>query len=144
MSSAERAAFLEAVLPAHISAEQALHEGDATARRSTWSHDDRVTLFGAGVAYRSGWSEVRAVFDRLATTFTSCADYRLELLAAGASADLAYTVGIERYRASTSAGQAVQNTLRATHVYRRESGGWRIVHRHGDHLPLAPSDVARP
>jgi ketosteroid isomerase-like protein len=27
-------------------------------------------------------------------------------------------------------------TLRVTHIYRRENGQWRIVHRHGD-LPPA-------
>jgi ketosteroid isomerase-like protein len=26
-------------------------------------------------------------------------------------------------------------TLRVTHVYRREDGQWRIVHRHGDRPP---------
>jgi ketosteroid isomerase-like protein len=26
-------------------------------------------------------------------------------------------------------------TLRVTHVYRREDGEWRIVHRHGDRGP---------
>ena len=26
-------------------------------------------------------------------------------------------------------------TLRVTHVYRREHGEWKIVHRHGDPVP---------
>ncbi|MDQ3576616.1 MAG: nuclear transport factor 2 family protein, partial [Actinomycetota bacterium] len=26
-------------------------------------------------------------------------------------------------------------TLRVTHVYRREDGEWKIVHRHGDQPP---------
>ena len=26
------------------------------------------------------------------------------------------------------------NSLRVTHVYRRENGEWKIVHRHGDYL----------
>ena len=77
-----------------------------------------------------------ARFDLVAGGFRSCDDYDFELLAADACGDLAYTVGIERYRASTTDGAVVDNTLRVTHVYRREEDGWRIVHRHGDHMPV--------
>src|SRR5215207_5398532 len=28
------------------------------------------------------------------------------------------------------------NTLRVTHIYRREHGDWKLVHRHGDHPPI--------
>src|SRR4051812_17711586 len=107
MSTAERTAFLDATLPDHIIAERALHEGDLTPRLSTWSHADPVTLFGAGASYRSGWRDVRAVFDWLATTFTSCDHYEFELLAADVSGDLAYTVGTEHYRATTASGDTV-------------------------------------
>ena len=135
MSSAELAAFLESTLADQIRAERALHNGDLTPRLSTWSHHDPVTLFGAGVPWRSGWADVRPVFDWLAATFASCDDYEFELLAADAEGDLAYTVGVERYRATTASGASVENTLRVTHVYRREADGWKIVHRHGDHMP---------
>ena len=30
-------------------------------------------------------------------------------------------------------------TLRVTHVYRRENGQWKIVHRHGDFAPVDES-----
>ena len=77
MSTAELAAFLGSTLPAQIRAERALHNGDVTPRLSTWSHHDPVTLFGAGVPFRSGWSDVRAVFDWLAATFTGVRRLRL-------------------------------------------------------------------
>ena len=131
--------FLEATLPAQINAERALHMGDVGPPRSTWSHPERITMFGAAVPYRSGWHDVRVVFDWLGATFTACDDYEFELLAADASGELAYTVGIERYRATTSEGVVVQNALRVTHVYRREEDGWKIIHRHGDHLPAEAS-----
>ena len=135
MPTAELTAFLESTLADQIRAERALHNGDLTPRLSTWSHRDPVTLFGAGVPFCQGWTDVRAVFDWLAATFTSCEDYDFELIAAHADGDLAYTVGVERYRATTASGVTVQNALRVTHVYRREADGWKIVHRHGDHMP---------
>jgi ketosteroid isomerase-like protein len=141
MQTTELTAFLESTLADQIRAERALHSGDVTPRLSTWSHRDPVTVFGAGVPFRSGWNDVRAVFDWLATTFTACHEYDFELIASGADGDLAYTVGIERYRATTTSGATVNNTLRVTHVYRREADGWKIVHRHGDHMP---DDASRP
>jgi ketosteroid isomerase-like protein len=30
-------------------------------------------------------------------------------------------------------------TVRVTHVYRRENGEWKIVHRHGDSVPVDES-----
>jgi len=134
MSATERAAFLESTLAGQIKAERALHDGDVVPRLSTWSHDDPVTVFGAGVPLSKGWSAVRAVFDKVASSFATCEDYDFELIASDADGDLAYTVGIERYRATTTSGATVNNTLRVTHVYRREADGWKIVHRHGDHM----------
>ena len=79
------------------------------------------------------------------TLDSNCRTYEYELLAAGASGDLAYTVGYENYEASRDGGPVTPNRLRVTHVYRRENGEWRIVHRHGDGLPsdrgVPPTDV---
>jgi ketosteroid isomerase-like protein len=33
-------------------------------------------------------------------------------------------------------------TLRVTHIYRREHGEWRIVHRHADHVPIDQTSPA--
>ena len=135
MSTAEFETFLATTLADQLSAERALHNGDLAPRLETWSRHDPVTLFGAAAPSRRGWRDVRPVFEWLATTFTACDDYAFELIAGDAAGDLAYTVGIERYCAKTSSGATVQNALRVTHIYRREDDRWKIVHRHGDHVP---------
>jgi ketosteroid isomerase-like protein len=56
------------------------------------------------------------------------------VIAAGASGDLAYTVGYERNKVKVD-GEPRTYELRVTHVYRREDDHWRIVHRHGDVPP---------
>jgi ketosteroid isomerase-like protein len=93
-----------------------------------WSAHDPVTLFGAAAPSRSGWDQVEPVFRWLASRFAACNTYDLELVAAGASGDLAYTVAHEHYEALTNDGSVVRTTLRATHVYRREGGEWKIDH----------------
>jgi hypothetical protein len=53
-------------------------------------------------------------------------------VAADVSGDLAYTVGYEHCLRSLDGGPVESATLRVTHIYRREDGEWKIVHRHGD------------
>jgi hypothetical protein len=63
-----------------------------------------VTLFGAWGPGKSGWEEVSPIFRGLASRFSGVSDYRLDLVAAGLSGDLAYTVGFERSALSIDGG----------------------------------------
>ena len=47
---------------------------------------------------------------------------------------MAYTAGFEHTSASIN-GQPRTYVLRATQVYRREGGEWKVAHRHGDTVP---------
>jgi ketosteroid isomerase-like protein len=78
----------------------------------------------------------------VASQFSNNTAYSFELVAAGVSGDLAYTVGYERHTTSVGGGPAELHTLRVTHVYRREDGEWKIVHRHGDVKPIDQSPPA--
>jgi ketosteroid isomerase-like protein len=51
------------------------------------------------------------------------------------SGDLAYTVAIERSEVRV-AGQdkPAPMALRVTHIFRKEDGAWKLVHRHADPL----------
>src|SRR5690348_6281910 len=125
--------FLEATMPRLTEAETAIHNGDASARIAMWSRDEPVTLFGAAVT-RTGWAEARRTFEQLGSVFSDCTGYEIEVVAAGASGDLAYLVAFEHTTASVNGAQAEPYTLRVTTVFRREDGEWRVVHRHGDSL----------
>ena len=134
--------FLDDVLPRQIEAEAAIHNGDMAPRLAMWSREDPVTLLGAFGVASSGWQEVSEAFRWVASRFTNCTAYDFELIAAGLSGDLAYTVGYEHSTVSRDGGPATENVLRVTHVYRREDGEWRIVHRHGDGLAADPVPVS--
>jgi len=135
----ERDDFLADVIPRQVAAEKAIHDGDVAPRLAMWSRSDPVTLFGAFGPNNSGWDEVSRTFLWVASRFSNCTAYNLDLVAAGVSGDLAYTVGYERSAASSEGGPVTPNTLRVTHVYRRENGEWKIVHRHGDYPPIDQS-----
>lgn len=126
--------FLAAVLPRQVEAGSAMHAGDPDGWSRLWSRTDPVTLFGAWVS-KTGTDEVTPFIEWLATQFADCSAHRIELLAAGASGHLAYTVADEHTTASVQGRPAAPYTLRVTHVYRREDGAWHIIHRHGDPVP---------
>ena len=117
------------MVPKQRAAEHALHHGDVEPRLALWTRSDPVTLFGAKLT-ALGWTDVEPAFRTVASWFANSVEYQFEVIAAGASGDLAYTVGYEHNRVTVD-GQPRTYTLRVTHVYRREEGQWRIVHRHG-------------
>lgn len=131
--------FLAEMLPQQRAAEQALHNGDVEPRLALWSRTDPVTLFGAMMS-ASGWADLEPTFHKVAAMFSESSEYQFEVTAAGASGDLAYTVGYEHNRVKVN-GEPGTYTLRVTHIYRREGGQWRIVHRHGDILAGAEGDI---
>jgi ketosteroid isomerase-like protein len=111
-------------------AETALHNGDASPRRAIWSRHEPVTVLGAWKS-ATGQQEVDDLFGSLEKTFADCTSYEDEVVAADVVGDMAYTVGYEHTRASVN-GEPRTYTLRATQVYRREDGEWRVAHRHAD------------
>jgi ketosteroid isomerase-like protein len=135
----ETESFLAEMLPQQRAAEQAIHNGDAEPRIALWSRTDPVTVFGAKES-ASGWTDLEPMFRKVASWFSDSAEYAFEVVAAGASSDLAYTIGYEHNRVKVD-GQPRSYTLRVTHVYRREDGQWRIVHRHAD---VPPTDEDGP
>lgn len=48
--------------------------------------------------------------------------------------DVAYTVGTERLEGKVG-GEPFRGEVRTTNIYRREDGGWKIVHHHADASP---------
>jgi ketosteroid isomerase-like protein len=122
--------FLNWVRTALYEAELALHNGDAAGRRALWSRNEPVSVLGA---WRNahGQQELDELFESLAESFSDCKSYRFELRAYDVFGDMAYTAGLEHISASIDGGPRTY-TLRATQVYRREDGEWKVAHRHGD------------
>jgi len=129
----EREEFVTWVQSVLRDAEIAVHNGDAGPRRAIWSRNDPVTLLGAW-KNASGQQEVDELFAHLAESISDCTSYELELLEAEVRGDTAYTVGFEHTSASVN-GVPRTYTLRATQIYRREDGAWRVAHRHGSAPP---------
>jgi quercetin dioxygenase-like cupin family protein/ketosteroid isomerase-like protein len=124
--------FRKTMLARQIEAEEAIVHGDAGPRMELWSRWDPVTLFGAIGMSESGWEQLSETFTWVASRFSNVSNFRFDVEVVEVSGDMAYTLGFERFNGSI-AGRAVEPvTVRVTHIYRREDGEWKIVHRHAD------------
>ena len=127
----DRDAFLTWVNTALYDAERALHNGDVAPRRALWSRNEPVSVLGAW-RNANGQQEADELFTSLAKSFSECTSFEFELLAYDVVVgDMAYTAAFEHTSVSVDSRPRTY-TLRATQVYRREEGGWRVAHRHGD------------
>ena len=97
-----------------------------------WSHAGDVTIMAAIGGYQTGFDAVRELLTAASKTqqFDS---WRAENLATVLDGNLAFTVELEHY-AHAGDREDKDMTLRATQIYRREDGQWRVIHRHGDIL----------
>jgi ketosteroid isomerase-like protein len=125
--------FLAWIRTTLYQAEVALLNGDSAPRRAIWSSHEPVSVLGA---WRNavGQEEVGQLFADLANRFSDCTAYSFELQSYHIVGDMAYTAGLERSSISVT-GQQVSQLLRATQVYRREDGEWKVAHRHADTVP---------
>jgi ketosteroid isomerase-like protein len=132
----ERAAEeFERFLQRYEAANSAFLNGDPEQWTSMAAESDPVSIFGGfGGLGEAGVSTVNKRYLLAATAFRpNDARVDCEYLIRDVRGDLAYTVAIERsevlYAGRTEPHQQI---LRVTMIFRRENGGWRIVHRHAD------------
>ena len=130
----DRDEFLAWVKTALHEAERALHKGDAAPRRALWSRNEPVSVLGAW-RNANGQQQLDELFASLEKSFSDCTAYAFEVQAYDVVVDMAYTAGLEHTSASVD-GQPRTYTLRATQVYRREGGEWKVAHRHADAMGI--------
>jgi len=133
----DRDDFLAWVDTEFAEAERAMLDGNEGLRKTIWSRAEPVSVLGA---WRNavGRDQVVEAFEVLAGSFSDCRDFQFDLIAFDVIGDMAYTVGYERIAMSID-GKPRTITLRATQVYRREDGEWRVVHRHADGVGDLPT-----
>ena len=129
----------QVALDAYHSAIRAMSNGDAEPFVALWSRTAPVTLFGAFGPCREGYDDLMRTFRWVASRWRD-GDFECEEIAVHVGAETAYTVGYERgLHLSIDGGEPAEVTIRLTQAYRREEGGWKLVHRHGDFLPADES-----
>jgi ketosteroid isomerase-like protein len=117
-------------------------DGDVAALADIWSHGAAVTTMHPIGGRQVGWDEVRGSFEQVAGLASGGhAELRDQSISIVGD-DVAYEVGVEHAQA-TLAGEQVSSEHRVTNIYRREAGGWKIVHHHTDISPAMVDILSR-
>ena len=108
--------------------------GDPAPMMAAWSRSPEATYVDPRGAIQLGWDSLQAYWEEAARlnlgspVRISATPGELLIRVGG---DLAYTVGIERVRVEREDG-VTGFEARATNIYRREGGEWKLIHRHAD------------
>lgn len=108
--------------------------GDMTAMDAIWSHRKDVTYMGPMGGFRVGWDAVRK-------DWTSQAAMKLHgsvkpaQVKITAGSDLATVSNMEE-GANVVGGKKSVVSLRATSIYRKENGQWKMIGHHTDLIPV--------
>jgi ketosteroid isomerase-like protein len=111
-------------------------DGDLAPFRSLLTAQDDVAILGAYGRCVVGQAAVSARFEQTAAGYAGGGGHSThELVSSWVGTDLACIVTVEHHstRLDPSA-DPVSFQYRATHLFRREPGGWKIVLRHADPL----------
>lgn len=112
--------------------------GDPTLWKQNSSHRNDATILGAFGGYgEKGWDAVGTRYDWASSQYKGGgATLKVEYINIVASGDLGFTVAIERQEGARVGDQQnpTRRALRATQVFRKEDGAWKLLHRHADLL----------
>jgi ketosteroid isomerase-like protein len=111
--------------------------GDATALETISTHRSPATIFGPKGDVVQGAQQVIEANGKAADAFDTGSNNGFEILHQHSSGDLGYWVGLQRSLVRVKGKgkeEPVPFDLRVTEIFRREEGGWKLMHRHADRL----------
>jgi ketosteroid isomerase-like protein len=127
------ASEFEQVVQRFQDALDAFFRGDAEPAKKLMSRHADVTLLNPFHPIARGWQQVEETMDGAGSNYREGGATGFETVTTYVTANLAYTVWIERFRAKVGArDEPTAGAHRRTTIYRRESDSWQIVHTHAD------------
>lgn len=114
-----------------------LLKGDPAPMMDCWSHGSDVSTMHPLGGREVGWEQVKQSWEGASKALANVQLGEVtvpDLAVFPIGQDSAYTLGTEPINA-TIEGQQIDTGVRATNIYRRENGAWKMVHHHGDDLP---------
>jgi ketosteroid isomerase-like protein len=133
----------DALIEPYHGALRAIINGDPGVYKTMYSERDDVTLANPFGGVARGRGEVESRLDRAAANYRDGEIVGIETITKSVTSELAYLVEVETYKAKVGeSGEFSPAGLRVTTVFRPESSGWKIVHRHADPaIDLQPAEV---
>ncbi len=112
--------------------------GELDQLNEAWSHSSQVTYMGPFGGMQVGWDRVHAEFKREAAM-----NLRVRLIPENmrirVTGDFAYVLCVEREIGVQDSVQPSDVYRRATNIFLRDKGKWKLVHRQTDKTPVQQS-----
>lgn len=108
-----------------------LANGDAASVTAVWSRGEAGSTMHPIGGREAGRDQVLHAWEQAAPALTDGRASADDVVVFPLTDDVAYTVGTERFDGKVG-GEEFRGEWRATNIYRREDGRWRIVHHHTD------------
>lgn len=125
---------IRAVLQDFYAALNALFKGDLEPMEEVWSHRDDVTYMGPGDGYQVGWRDVLGEWEKQAALRLGGKVEPKEVRTT-VGRDLAIVSNYETGQNLTPDGKVQEVAIRATNLFRKENGEWKMIGHHTDLLP---------
>jgi ketosteroid isomerase-like protein len=124
-------AELESLIDKMQQANQDLGHGNAEPIKELWSHGEEVTIFcGSSGVEVKGWNSVNERLDWLTDQISKGSSYTYEKISLQASENFASLQQTEHYKSP----EGLAMDLGVTILFKKETSGWKIVHRHAENL----------
>lgn len=112
----------------------AMFTGDLTRMTEIWSHSEDVTYMGPGGGFQVGWAQVLSAWEKQAEMKLGGV-VRPEGMRVTVGQVLAVTHNFERGENVDAKGRPQKVSIRATNLFRKENGTWKMIGHHTDLLP---------
>ena len=144
MTDAELETSVKAAIARLRAAMAKVANGDVSAIKSLYSDTADATSFYGWGGYEKGGEAVSRRWDWAGTQFKG-GSVRYENISTVVTPEMFYLTEIETYENQRVAGVEGLTgwTNRVTHIFRREAGEWRLLHRHGNRLEAQHEAAAK-
>lgn len=112
-----------------------IFRGDTSAMQKVWSQADDVTYMGPGGGYQEGPEAVLENFRAQAEQKLG-GEVNPENIRIWVGRDIAAVHNFEKGHCVGPKGEAETVSLRATNLFRKENGDWKMISHHADLLPF--------
>ncbi|MBF8277624.1 MAG: hypothetical protein HW390_2697 [Candidatus Brocadiaceae bacterium] len=116
------------------SALNAMFTGEVEPMKEVWSHKDDVTYMGPVGGFRLGWKQVLADWETQASLKLGGKVEPKEMRIT-VGQDIAIVSNYEIGQNVTVDGKPQNVAIRATNLFRKENGNWKMIGHHTDILP---------
>lgn len=117
------------------SALNTMFTGDLILMKEVWSHQEDVTYMGPDGSYQIGWKKTLANWEKQAAMKLGGKVEPTEMrITVGPKLAVVHT--LERGKNMSKDGKPTKVSIRATNVFRKENGKWKMIGHHTDKLPF--------